>query len=121
MKSKTKNHPMTSLKYFTRRAGEIPAHLARAVRQVAVEAPICGFCSQRSITRCEYPECNVPVCKRCRIRKGGGNLCRRHKDARLVQQLGVPMVGDVAVYAVPSRRFKAKGPALPGVDAVVTR
>lgn len=31
------------------------------------------------------------------------------------------MIGDVAVYAVPSRRFKAKGPALPGVDAVVTR
>lgn len=113
MRSKTKNHPMLGAKFFTRRVGELPAHIPRVVKQVRIEAPPCGFCSQRSITRCEYPGCDVPVCSRCRVRKAGGNLCRAHKGARLVQQLASPMIGDVAVLAVPSKRFKAKGPAVP--------
>lgn len=107
MRSKTKNHPGIAARFFTR------SQMTQASRYVRPPAPICGFCSQRSITRCEFPGCDVPVCARCRIRKGGGNLCRAHKGARLIQQLASPMIGDVAVFAVPSTRFKAKGPAVP--------
>jgi hypothetical protein len=81
-------------------------------RPIHVDAPKCAFCSQLAITHCEYPKCGLLICKRCRVRKGGGNLCRHHKDARLLQELGVPMIGDVAKLAAPGR-FKHKGPAVP--------
>jgi hypothetical protein len=80
------------------------------------EQPQCAFCSKPSVTRCEYPGCDVPVCARCRVRKGGGNLCRRHKGAHLEQVPGLPMVADVAVRGLPSKRFRAKGPAVPHAE-----
>lgn len=79
------------------------------------KAPQCGYCSMRSITRCEYPGCELPLCRRCTIRKGGGNLCRGHRDAKLVQLIGTPTPGAVQIAGTMSTRFRPKGPAIPYV------
>lgn len=102
---------MSRMSWFHRqRARSQPT---QPTKQQVVVAPQCSFCANRSVTRCEYPECDVPLCHRCRIRKGGGNLCRRHKDARLVQVVGRPSEGAVPMRGFQLERFKAKGPAVP--------
>ena len=42
------------------------------------------------------------MCAKHRVRKAGGNLCDRHQHATLVQE-----------SAVPSRRFRDAGVAVP--------
>ncbi len=96
--------------YHRQRAASEPT---RPTRQVHVTPPQCAWCSSRSITRCEFPGCNVALCRRHLVRKGGGNLCRNHRDARLVQVLGVPSAGAIPIAAEMSKRFRPKGPALP--------
>ncbi len=56
----------------------------------------------RSVTRCELPSCQLPLCARHAIRKAGGNLCPRHKNALLVQYDGLP-----------TERFGDRGDAVP--------
>ncbi len=96
--------------------GKRITHASQPTRQVHVEAPQCAWCSSRSKTRCEFPGCNVPLCWKHLVRKGGGNLCRNHQGARLVQQLGLPGIGAVAIAGEMSKRFKPKGPALPWIQ-----
>jgi len=82
-------------------------------RQVYVKPPQCAWCSSRATTRCEFPECNAPLCRKHLVRKGGGHLCRNHRNARLVQHLGAPSAGAAPIAAEMSKRFKPKGPAMP--------
>jgi len=96
--------------YHRQRAASQPT---QPQRQAYVKPQQCAWCSSRSETRCEFPGCNVPLCRKHLVRKGGGNLCRNHQNARLVQQFGVPGAGAVATLGVMSKRFKPKGPALP--------
>jgi hypothetical protein len=93
-------------------SGRRTTHMTEPKRQVRIDVPQCTFCSNQSVTRCEYPDCNLPLCHKCRIRKGGGNLCRHHRDARLVQFLGEPSPGAVPIEAEIGR-FAPKGPAVP--------
>lgn len=85
-------------------------HNTEPTRILTRQVPQCAYCSCRSVTRCEYPGCDVAMCARCRIRKGGGSLCRDHRDARLVQVRGVPAPGAVPILAKIGK-FRAKGPA----------
>lgn len=64
--------------------------------------PKCYACSMPGPYHCEAPHCGLPLCLKHRIRKAGGNLCDKHKDAQLVQE-----------DAVPQTRFKDVGEAIP--------
>jgi hypothetical protein len=62
----------------------------------------CTFCSMPGPYHCEYPRCGLPLCLKHRVRKAGGNLCEKHKDATLVQE-----------EALPQARFGDTGEAIP--------
>jgi hypothetical protein len=83
-------------KMFTQRQGHFPGQV------VKLEVPPCAYCSSRSTTRCEIPLCNLPMCAKHRVRKAGGNLCRQHQNAILVQPEGVA-----------TERFGDRGEAMP--------
>jgi hypothetical protein len=70
-----------------------------------LKVPACTFCSMRSITRCEVTTCDLPLCAKHRIRKAGGNLCRKHEGAILIQYDGLP-----------TTRFGDRGDAVPHIE-----
>jgi len=69
---------------------------------VSIAPAICAFCPMRSVTRCDIPSCNLPLCEKHRTKKSGGSLCDKHKVAVLVQYDGMP-----------TERFGDKGEAYP--------
>lgn len=66
----------------------------------------CYRCSMPGLYHCELPSCRLPLCIKHRIRKAGGDLCEKHRDAVLVQQ-----------DAEPQTRFKDAGEAVPHAHA----
>jgi hypothetical protein len=71
------------------------------------QAP-CYKCSMPGLYHCEAPRCGTPLCLRHRIRKAGGNLCEKHRDAKLVQQDAEPQI-----------RFKDAGEAVPHDEEII--
>jgi hypothetical protein len=70
-------------------------------RQLTPKLPTCWRCSMPGASRCEFPGCGRPLCRKHCIRKGGGHLCSEHEGAKLVQD-----------DSVPSTRFKDAGEAV---------
>lgn len=62
----------------------------RPSKQVQIPRPSCTYCSMKSTSFCEIPSCKAPLCARHVIRKAGGGLCPKHKNAVLVQYDGLP-------------------------------
>lgn len=84
------------------------ADFTNPTRYMAPKMGACAFCSQRAVTTCEYAGCGAPICYKCTTRKGGGHLCRRHKDARLVQFRGKSAADAENVRGGWNPKFKAK-------------
>jgi hypothetical protein len=61
---------------------------SRPSAQPTIEVPQCAWCSMRSVTTCELPNCRKGLCARHVIRKAGGSLCPNHGGALLVQYDG---------------------------------
>src|SRR6266550_7081397 len=93
---RTSQHGAKKRNLFTNQIASRPKKLPK------LEIPQCSACSMRSVTRCELPSCQLPLCARHAIRKAGGNLCPRHKNALLVQYDGLP-----------TERFGDRGDAVP--------
>lgn len=81
---RTMRRPEQKRKFFTRPMVSEPN------KQAQLQAPICAFCSMKSRSRCEVPDCSLPVCDKHRTRKAGGSLCPKHQKALLVQFDGLP-------------------------------
>jgi hypothetical protein len=64
----------------------------------------CYKCAMPALYYCEIAGCRMPMCKKHRVRKAGGNLCTKHKDSQLIQQ-----------DAEPQTRFKDSGEAVPHI------
>ena len=74
-----------------RRLGEIQYGRGPHGRMVHhVPVTHCSYCSMPATCSCEIGSCRIPLCSKCRVRKFGGNLCRRHRHNRLVQTIGIP-------------------------------
>ena len=59
----------------------------------------CYACSMPGLSNCGV--CRLPLCLKHRIRKAGGNLCKKHAGAQLVQH-----------ESIPQTRFKDAGEAV---------
>jgi hypothetical protein len=62
----------------------------------------CYRCPMAGVYHCQLPSCRLPMCLKHRIRKAGGDLCEKHKDAQLVQE-----------DAQAQTKFKDPGEAVP--------
>lgn len=71
----------------------------------------CIYCAMPEIARCEFPRCGAPMCDRHRIKKFGGNLCRDHQNAMLLQAEG-EAANVEPVDGEASKRFTARGDAI---------
>lgn len=76
--------PPAKSRNFTNTAASRPS------KQVRIERPTCAYCSMKCTCFCEIPSCGAPLCSKHAIRKAGGNLCRKHENAVLVQYDGLP-------------------------------
>lgn len=71
----------------------------------------CIYCTMPALMHCEFPRCGAPLCDRHRIKKFGGNLCREHQNAMLLQAEG-EAANVEPVDGEASKRFTARGDAI---------
>ena len=73
-------------------------------RFLSDEPTQCYACSMKSVHRCEFPGCGLPLCGKHTIHKAGGKLCYDHRGAQLVQDNSIPGPENSA-DSVPAARF----------------